>query len=94
MEIQDNNQISQNPKRKYWKFVAGFLGIIISLPGLFFIARFTLFFLQGNGNGHTQSLIVGTLLTMVGFQIIVFGIIADLIGFNRKLLEQIKAKIK
>ena len=31
MEIQDNNQISQNPKRKYWKFVAGFLGIIIGV---------------------------------------------------------------
>lgn len=72
----------------------GLLGVIISLPGIFFIARFIFFFLQGNGNGHTQSLIVGTLLTMVGFQIIVFGIIADLIGFNRKLLEQIKAKIK
>lgn len=72
----------------------GMIGIITAVPGIFFISRFIFYFLGGNGNGHTQSLIVGTLLTMVGFQIILFGIIADLIGFNRKLLEKIKAKIK
>ena len=72
----------------------GLLGVVICLPGLFFIVRFGYFVLQGNSSGHIQSLIIGTLITLVGFQIILFGIIADLIGFNRKLLEQIKAKIK
>lgn len=70
----------------------GTVGVLVSLPGLFFIGRFILFFIEGDGNGHTQSLIVGTLLTGVGFQILLFGIIADLIGFNRKLLEQVKEK--
>ena len=31
MEIQENNQTTQSPKRKYWKFVIGFFGIIIGV---------------------------------------------------------------
>ena len=37
MEIQNNNQINQNLKRKYWKFVVGFLAIIILAAGGFFV---------------------------------------------------------
>lgn len=70
----------------------GLMGVVICLPGLFFIGRFFYFVSQGHSNGHIQSLVIGTLVTLVGFQIALFGIIADLIGFNRKLLEQIKAK--
>jgi glycosyltransferase involved in cell wall biosynthesis len=72
----------------------GLMGVVICLPGLFFIVRFLYFFSQGHGNGHVQSLVIGTLITLVGFQIALFGIIADLIGFNRRLLEQIKSKVK
>jgi len=71
----------------------GSFGTALVIPGAFFILRFIYYFIDGNGNGHTQSLIVGTLLVMVGFQVVLFGIIADLIGFNRKLLEQIKIKV-
>jgi len=37
MEIQNNNQTNQNLNKKYWKFVAGFLGIIIVVVGGFFV---------------------------------------------------------
>ena len=72
----------------------GLMGVIICLPGLFFIVRFLYFVSTGHGNGHIQSLVIGTLISLVGFQIIILGVIADLIGFNRKLLEKIKSKLK
>jgi multidrug resistance efflux pump len=37
MEIQNNNQTNQNPKRKYWKFVVWFLAIIVLAAGGFFV---------------------------------------------------------
>ncbi len=37
MEVQNNNQTNQNLKRKYWKFVIGFLIIIVIACGGFFV---------------------------------------------------------
>ncbi len=51
--------------------------------------RFLVFFLAGSGGGHVQSLILGSLLMGMGFQVIVLGVLADLIAVNRKLLEGI-----
>jgi len=55
-------------------------GIIISL-------RFLYFYLGGSGAGHVQSLILAAVLMIIGFQIIVIGLVADLISGNRRLLE-------
>jgi len=66
-----------------------FLGGVIFLVGLLIAARFLVFFLTGSGAGHVQSLILASLLMGMGFQVIVLGILADLIAVNRKLLEKI-----
>ena len=56
--------------------------------------RYLFFFLQGQTEGHIQSLILSAILLIVGFQIIMMGISAELIAVNRQLLEDIQVRIK
>ena len=56
--------------------------------------RYLFFFLQGRTEGHIQSLILSAILLIVGFQIIMMGISAELIAVNRQLLEDIQVRIK
>lgn len=71
-----------------------YLGIIVSLPGIIFIGRFFYFSFLGEGNGHIQSIIVGSIVIIIGFQTILFGLIASLIAINRKLSEETLYYIK
>lgn len=50
--------------------------------------RFLYFFAGGQGGGHVQSLILAAILTIVGFQVGLIGLIADLVSLNRKMLEE------
>ena len=56
--------------------------------------RFLYHYLNGEGGGHVQSVILSALLLGVGFFLIVAGIIADLISVNRKLLERIDYRLR
>ena len=49
---------------------------------------------MGQTEGHIQSLILSAILLIVGFQIIMMGIAAELISVNRQLLEDIQLRIK
>ena len=51
--------------------------------------RFVYFFFIGQGEGKIQSLLLGAVLIIVGFQTLLIGLVADLISFNRKLLEEL-----
>lgn len=66
-----------------------FLGVTVFLAGFVIGARFLVFFLAGESAGHVQSLILASLLMGMGFQVVVLGVVADLISVNRKLLEKI-----
>jgi glycosyltransferase involved in cell wall biosynthesis len=66
-----------------------FLGAVVFLAGFLIGVRFLVFFLAGEGAGHVQSLILASLLMVMGFQVAVLGVVADLISVNRKLLEKI-----
>src|SRR3989338_2997522 len=62
-------------------FLPLILGILLGL-------RFLYFFLIGD-KGHVQSLILAAILLIIGFQIIVLAFIADTIGANRKVNEEL-----
>ena len=70
------------------------IGLIVILPGLLGFARFLYYYFTVGGEGHIQSLIFSTVLINVGFIVFMFGIIADLISSNRKLIESALYKIK
>lgn len=70
------------------------IGLIVILPGLLGFARFLYYYFTVGGEGHIQSLIFSTVLINVGFIVFMFGIIADLISSNRKLIENALYKIK
>jgi glycosyltransferase involved in cell wall biosynthesis len=70
------------------------LGVLIALGGLILGIRYLYFFSIGQGGGHIQSVILAGVLIIVGFQVFLIGLLADLIGFNRRILEEILFRIK
>jgi len=66
-----------------------YLGTVLLLLGLALILRYVYFSAIGEGAGHVQSFIVAAVLLIVGFQTWLIGLIADLISFNRKILEEL-----
>lgn len=70
------------------------IGSVISIIGLFPIARFLYFYMIEQGEGHIQSLILGGVLLTVGTLTFLIGLLADLISFNRQLLEIAVERIK
>jgi glycosyltransferase involved in cell wall biosynthesis len=69
-------------------------GTIGFLVGFVLGARFVYHYLQGNGAGHVQSLILAALLMGMGFFLCVTGLVADLIGVNRLLLERVDHRLR
>ena len=69
-------------------------GGTIFLVGFAIGCRYLFFFFQGETEGHIQSLILSAITLILGFQIIMMGIAAELIAVNRQLLEDIQLRIK
>ncbi len=72
----------------------GYIGIVLGLGGLIPIVRFLYFFLSGDGAGHVQSLILGGALVLMGFLALLFALVADLVNFNRRLIETTLHKVR
>lgn len=70
------------------------VGAIPFLAGLGIGIRFLIFFFQGNGLGHIQSLIFASTLMLLGFMTFIVGLQADVISANRKILEDIQFRIR
>jgi glycosyltransferase involved in cell wall biosynthesis len=62
------------------------------LPGLRFLYYYV--FEPARAGGHIQSLILAAILTIIGFQVLLIGLLADMISFNRKILEEVLFRIK
>lgn len=69
-------------------------GLLIFLAGFLLALRFLVFFFQGEGGGHVQSLILAALLLGTGFFLGVVGLLADLTSVNRKLLEGVDWRLR
>jgi len=70
------------------------IGLVLLGFGSFLAIRYFIFFVQGQGAGHVQSVILAAILLIVGFQTLLNGLLADLIASNRKMLEIINERIK
>lgn len=70
------------------------VGALLALLGAAGGLRFLYYYLTGSGSGHVQSLILSAVLLIVGFQVILIGLVADLIAANRTLIEETLYRVK
>jgi glycosyltransferase involved in cell wall biosynthesis len=70
------------------------IGAIFLLGGLILGTRFIYYYLDGAGQGHIQSVILAAVLLIVGFQVCLIGLLADLIAFNRKIMEELVYRVR
>nr|WP_241199730.1 glycosyltransferase family 2 protein [Erwinia billingiae] len=70
----------------------GTIGLVLFSAGFLIGLRFVFNYINGEGTGHIQSLILASVLLGMGFQTILIAFIADLLSANRKLLEDLRFK--
>jgi len=70
------------------------MGGILIASGVALCLRFLYFYLASGGIGHVQSLILASILTIIGFQVCLIGLIADLVMLNRKMLEETLYRVR
>lgn len=78
------------------------LRVFLALGSLFFTSglalglRFLYFLLFAGqaGAGHIQSLILAAVLIILGVQVALIGLIADLVGVNRRMLEDTLYRVR
>jgi glycosyltransferase involved in cell wall biosynthesis len=74
--------------------------VFFVIGGLFLAAgfgiglRFLWLWMGGRGLGNVQSLILAAILSIVGFQTLSLGLLADLLGANRKLMEEVLYRVR
>jgi glycosyltransferase involved in cell wall biosynthesis len=56
--------------------------------------RYAVFWWQGDVRGHLQSLAASVVLLLIGFMTLQWGILADVIAANRKLLEDLLYRVR
>ncbi len=70
------------------------LGTGVFCLGFLLGLRFLYFYLNGTGSGHVQSVILAALLLGIGIFLFLVGLLADLIAVNRRLLEDVEARLQ
>lgn len=70
------------------------LGSIPFFVGFLLCLRWTILFLGGPKSSSLPSLILAAILMIMGFLLWIFGLVADLMSVNRKILEDIQLRIR
>jgi glycosyltransferase involved in cell wall biosynthesis len=74
--------------------VYGALGALLLMLGTVPFMRYGYFVLQGESQGHVQSLILGSALWFLGGQMFITGMLALAIGWNRRMMEDVLFRMK
>jgi glycosyltransferase involved in cell wall biosynthesis len=67
---------------------------VAALIGAVIWARFLWFFFSGEGEGHIQSLILGSTLFIVAVQLVALGVIGDILAGSRVLQQRILERVR
>ena len=70
------------------------LGTGVFLLGFLLGLRFLYFYFTASGSGHVQSVILAALLLGLGIFLFLVGLLADLVAVNRRLLEDLEARLQ
>lgn len=71
-----------------------YIGLLFSLIGFIPMARFLFYYVTTEGTGHIQSLVIGGVFMLIGVLTFLFGLLADLINFNRQLIEMTLERVR
>lgn len=74
---------------KPFKFFTMIGSLFLFLSFIPFV-RFLIKFFQGEGQGHIQSIILGSIFIFISMQMFVTAFLSDLLSVNRKLLEDLQ----
>jgi len=70
------------------------LGVVSLLLGSGIGGRFVWFYLNGQGGGKIQSLILAAALLIIGVQLGIMAMVSDLVSANRKLAEETLLRVR
>jgi len=70
------------------------LGAIFTFVGTLLVCRFLFYFFLTGGAGKIQSLILAAVFIIIGFQLLIVAVVADLVSANRRLIEEALLRIK
>ncbi len=70
------------------------LGSIPFTMGFVLGLRWLVLFFSGTQRAHVPSLILVAILILIGFQLWMFGLVADLMAANRKLMEDLQLRLR
>ena len=73
-------------------FVRG--AVVIGLVSLVVWGRFAYFYLEGNGKGHVQSLILGAVLFNAAMLLAALGVIGDLLAAQRVMTQRTFERVR
>jgi len=71
-----------------------YIGSTVFLVGFAIALRFVYYFYFYKDTGKIQSVILSAVLMIVGFQVVLIGLLADVISGNRKLLEDVLYRVR
>ena len=67
---------------------------VFALVGIVLFGRFGWFYVTAGGEGHIQSLIVGAVCLLVAMQMLMLGLLADLLRSNRVISERVLRRVR
>jgi glycosyltransferase involved in cell wall biosynthesis len=67
---------------------------VAALVGAVIWVRFLWFFFSGEGEGHIQSLILGSTLFIVAVQLVALGVLGDILAGSRVLQQRILERVR
>lgn len=70
------------------------IGLLLLSAGTVIGSRFVYFYFTEGGEGHIQSLILTAVLILAGVQTVLIGLLADLIGSSRRILEDTLLRLR
>lgn len=71
-----------------------YVGMLCILAGLIPSIRFLYFYFTTGGQGHIQSLVFAAIMFVIGFNILMIGLLADVVSFNRRLIEETLLRVR
>ncbi|HZI91994.1 MAG TPA: glycosyltransferase family 2 protein [Thermoleophilaceae bacterium] len=66
----------------------------VALPAAVIWARFLYFFFSGEGQGHVQSLILGSTLIVIAVQLVALAVVGDILAGSRVLQQRMLERVR